>query len=198
MLTYMIKAVIFDCFGVLLQRDGHESYKTLKDKDVQHRINRLEKDADLGEITEKEFNRRVAELTDTTPAKVLAETTKYQRNEDLLQFVDQLRDTLKVSMLTNVSSHTISRFFTKDELKNMFDDVVVSSEVGLVKPDPEIFALAARRLALRPEECIFVDDTALNCKAAAESGIQGIAYMGNTHTIKTINMLLAYDQSSNL
>jgi HAD superfamily hydrolase (TIGR01549 family) len=99
-------------------------------------------------------------------------------------------------MLTNVSKETLLRFFTTDELQNMFDDVVISSEVGLVKPDPEIFALAARRLALRPEECIFIDDTAINCLAAAQSGIQAVAYLGNKHTIKTIKMLLAYDKSS--
>ena len=192
----MIKAIIFDCFGVLLQREGYEFYKSHPDKEVQRHINRLEKQADLGEISEKEFNRQVAELTESTPRQVLAETTAYERNQELLNLVHELRADYKVSLLSNVSRDTISRFFTDDERRTLFDDVVISSEVGLVKPDPDIFALAARRLALRPEECIFVDDTSLNCKAAAESGIQGVVYLGNTHTIKTIKTLLAYDKSN--
>lgn len=192
----MIKAIIFDCFGVLLQREGYEYYKSHPDKEVQRQINKLEKQADLGEISEKEFNQQVAKLTDSTAKQVLAETTAYKRNQELLNFVHELREDYKVSLLSNVSKDTISRFFTADERRSFFDDVVISSEVGLVKPDPEIFALAARRLALRPEECIFIDDTSLNCKAAAESGIQGVAYLGNKHTIKTIKMLLAYDQNA--
>ncbi len=193
----MIKAIIFDCFGVLLQRDGHEFYKLLTSKEKQKQINKLETQADLGEISEKDFNRQVAELSDSTPAKVLAETTIYARNQEMLNFAHEMRGRkYKVSVLTNVSKDTISRFFTADEQRNLFDDMVISSEVGLVKPDPEIFALAARRLALKPEECIFVDDTASNCSAAAESGIKAVAYLGNTHTIKTIQMLIAYDQNA--
>lgn len=193
----MIKAIIFDCFGVLLQRDGHEFYKLVASKEKQKQINKLEIQADLGEISEKEFNKQVAELADSTPAKVLAETTMYTRNQEMLNFIHEMRERkFKVSVLTNVSKDTIGRFFTVDEQRNLFDDVVISSEVGLVKPDPEIFALAARRLALQPEECIFVDDTASNCRAAAESGIKAVAYMGNTHTIKTIQMLIAYDQNA--
>lgn len=190
----MIKAIIFDCFGVLLQREGHEFYKTVKNKETQKQINKLEIQADLGEISEDEFNEQVAELTHTTPAKVQAETSKYDRNQELLNFIHEMRENkYKISVLTNVSKDTISRFFTSDEQRNLFDDVVISSEVGLVKPDAEIFTLAARRLALSPGECVFVDDTAANCRAAAEAGIQAVAYMGNTHTIKTLKMLISYE-----
>jgi epoxide hydrolase-like predicted phosphatase len=191
----MIKAIIFDCFGVLLQREGHEFYKSNSNKDTQKQISRLEKQADLGKISEKEFNKTVADLTLTTPAKVRAETMQYTRNQELLNFAEELRDKYKVSILTNVSRDTIGHFFTLDEQKHMFDDVVISSEVGMVKPDPEIFALAARRLALRPEECVFIDDTAINCQAAAESGIKAIVYLGNKHTIKTLKTLMAFDQA---
>ncbi len=193
----MIKAIIFDCFGVLLQREGHEFYKSNPDKEILKQVIKLEVQADLGEITEKEFNTQVAELVGTTAAKVRAETTQYARNQELLNFAEELSSEYKVSVLTNVSRDTIGHFFSSDEQKNMFDDMVISSEVGMVKPDPEIFALAARRLALRPQECIFIDDTAINCQAAAESGIKAVVYLGNKHTIKTVKTLIAYDQSNN-
>ncbi len=190
----MIKAIIFDCFGVLVQREGHEFYKSAKDKATQHKITDLEREADLGGISEEEFNKKVAELTGSTPAEVAAETSKYRHNQELLDFAQTLRKNYKVSIITNVSKGTLKRFFTDDELNRLFDDVVISSEVGLVKPDPEIFSLAGRRLALRPEECIFIDDTAINCLAASQSGIKAIAYLGNSHTIKMINVLLAYEK----
>lgn len=190
----MIKAIIFDCFGVILQRPGHEFYKTVEDRELQKQIDKLEDQADVGEITEDEFNEQVAKLTGSTPAKVAAETSIYERNQELLNFVAELRGEYKVSLLTNVSKDTISRFFSEDERRDLFDDVLVSSEVGLVKPDPEIFALAARRLALRPEECVFIDDTAKNCEAAAKCGIKAIAYMGNKHTMRMVKQFLFEEQ----
>ncbi len=191
----MIKAIIFDCFGVLLQRQGHESYKSGHDRAVQQQIDDLEREADLGAINEEEFNTKVAKLTGATPERIKDETTLYHRNQELLDYVAELRSEYKVSVLTNVSKDAIGRFFDADEQKRMFDDIVISSEVGLVKPDPEIFALAARRLALRPEECIFIDDTAINCLAAAQSGIKAIAYLGNKHTIKMVRTFLAYENN---
>ncbi|MFZ1324378.1 MAG: HAD-IA family hydrolase [Candidatus Saccharimonadales bacterium] len=191
----MIKAIIFDCFGVLLQRQGHESYKSGHDRAVQQQIDDLEREADLGAINEEEFNTKVAKLTGSTPGRISDETTLYHRNQELLDYVAELRSEYKVSVLTNVSKDAIGRFFDADEQKRMFDDIVISSEVGLVKPDPEIFALAARRLALRPEECIFIDDTAINCLAAAQSGIKAIAYLGNKHTIKMVRTFLAYENN---
>ena len=58
----------------------------------------------------------------------------------------------------------------------LFDDVVVSAEVGLAKPDPEVFRLAARRLGLPPAECVFVDDWDVNVGAAREVGMAAILY----------------------
>jgi epoxide hydrolase-like predicted phosphatase len=56
----------------------------------------------------------------------------------------------------------------------MFDDIVISGEVGLRKPEPEIFHLAADRIGLRPEECVFIDDLELNVDGARALGMTGI------------------------
>ena len=61
-------------------------------------------------------------------------------------------------------------------LSDLFDDVVVSAEVGLAKPDPEVFRLAARRLGVPPEACVFVDDWEVNVAAAREVGMAAVHF----------------------
>lgn len=58
----------------------------------------------------------------------------------------------------------------------VFADIVVSGFVGLIKPDPRIFALALERFGRRPKECTFVDDRTENVAAAAALGIDGVVF----------------------
>ena len=62
--------------------------------------------------------------------------------------------------------------------KDYFDDMVLSSEVGYVKPDHEIFELAAERLSLTPYDCVFIDDRARFCSAAETVGMHALLYKG--------------------
>lgn len=60
-----------------------------------------------------------------------------------------------------------------------FDDVVISAEVGLRKPDPAIFRLAAERLDVPASGCVFVDDLDLNVVAARELGMTAVHHDGD-------------------
>jgi HAD superfamily hydrolase (TIGR01509 family) len=59
-----------------------------------------------------------------------------------------------------------------------FDDVIVSAEVGMVKPDLEIFRLAAKRLGVEPSGCIFIDDIKSFIEASERVGMTGKVYEG--------------------
>ncbi len=62
----------------------------------------------------------------------------------------------------------------------LFDIAVVSGEVGLIKPDPEIFRLLCRRAATTPERAIFIDDMPVNVAAAAALGFDAIRFDSGT------------------
>jgi HAD superfamily hydrolase (TIGR01509 family) len=72
--------------------------------------------------------------------------------------------------LTNMSPETSEGTFAMSPAFARLKDVVVSGEVGLMKPDPRIFALAAERAGLAPAELLFVDDSKRNTDAAAALG----------------------------
>ena len=61
-----------------------------------------------------------------------------------------------------------------------FDDYVLSYELKLLKPDPAIYAEAARRAGCAPCECVFIDDMEVNVKGAVEAGLAGILYRPET------------------
>lgn len=68
--------------------------------------------------------------------------------------------------------------------------MVISGGVGLRKPDPEIYALAAERLRLPPEQILFVDDLAPNVRAAAAAGMVGIQHTDGASTVDELEILL--------
>ncbi|GAA1255747.1 hypothetical protein GCM10009609_18700 [Pseudonocardia aurantiaca] len=75
----------------------------------------------------------------------------------------------------------------------LFDDVVLSFQVAMRKPSPEIFALALDCSGTRPEETVFVDDLAGNCEGARNSGWTAIHFTDTTTAIAELDALLATD-----
>ncbi|HXD58050.1 MAG TPA: HAD family phosphatase [Thermoleophilaceae bacterium] len=76
------------------------------------------------------------------------------------------------------------------ELGGIFDELVISGEVGLHKPDPAIFELTCGRLGVVPSECVFVDDLRENCAAAEELGMTAILHRGADSTLPELERLL--------
>lgn len=72
----------------------------------------------------------------------------------------------------------------------LFDEVVISAEVGLRKPQPEIYVLAAERLQAEPRECVFVDDFKVNAEGARAVGMRGIQHRNADETIPQLEEFL--------
>ena len=78
----------------------------------------------------------------------------------------------------------------------LFDQMVISGEVGLHKPEPEIYHLAAERLGVTPEECVFVDDLRENCEGAEAVGMTAILHRGADRTVPELERLLGLTLAS--
>jgi epoxide hydrolase-like predicted phosphatase len=84
--------------------------------------------------------------------------------------VDAVRQIRASELLTGLVSNSWSTgHYDRKLLAELFDVVVISAEVGLHKPQPEIYLLATERLEVEPAECIFVDDLKENCEGAGRS-----------------------------
>lgn len=93
-----------------------------------------------------------------------------------IALVRALRPAYRCSVLSNADISLRDRLNGELELDSYFDDIVVSAEVGMAKPRPEIFRLAADRLGLPPEACVFVDDWDKNVDAARVVGMQAVLH----------------------
>jgi epoxide hydrolase-like predicted phosphatase len=91
---------------------------------------------------------------------------------------------------TALLSNSWGNDYPREGWPEMFDVTVISGEVGMRKPDPEIYLLTARKLGLEPSGCVFVDDLMANVRAAVELGMVGIHHVSAQQTIEELEALL--------
>lgn len=80
--------------------------------------------------------------------------------------------------------------YPRERLAAVMDVVVISAEVGMRKPDPEIFALTTGKLGVAPEVCVFVDDHPGHLKAANEAGMATVLHREPAQSIAELETLL--------
>jgi epoxide hydrolase-like predicted phosphatase len=98
--------------------------------------------------------------------------------------VDAVREIRAGGLLTGLVSNSWSTaHYDRDLLAELFDAVVISAEVGMHKPQPEIYRLAAERLEVDPAECVFVDDLRENCEGAEAVGMTAVRHRSAPETI---------------
>jgi putative hydrolase of the HAD superfamily len=96
--------------------------------------------------------------------------------ETTIALARALRGSYRLGILSNNDLTLRERLTNGLGIAELFDDVVCSAEVGCAKPEPEIYALAARRLRVPPGACVFVDDAEANVSAAVAAGMRGVLY----------------------
>jgi FMN phosphatase YigB (HAD superfamily) len=174
----MIRAIIFDCFGVFYpdpvfayMRDPHSPPETAR------ALHELDWQAARGNLTKVGFVEQAAALLHLSPT--IIEQRFFQgrdRNQALLGYVQNLRPQYKIALLSNIGGDMMEGFFTSAEREQLFDTTVLSGDVGIAKPDQEIFALTCRRLGVTLLEAVMIDDVESNCEATRSFGMQAIGY----------------------
>lgn len=171
----MIKAIIFDFYGVIRTDEYHNWLR-------HHRVNANEtrssnNDLGLGKISVDQFFSELSRISGIDAAKIKEEFhSNSSLNEGLLTLILKLKDKYKLAILSNASSSYIRDVLKNAGLYDLFDEVIISSEVGYLKPSPEIFNHTLDKLAVKPEETVFIDDNQRFVEAASEIGINSICY----------------------
>ena len=96
--------------------------------------------------------------------------------EPNLDLVRDLRGSHKLAILSNADRSLRGRLEGGLGIHHLFDAIVCSAEVGMAKPEPAIYTLAAERLGLEARECVFVDDLDTNVEAARQVGMQAVRF----------------------
>lgn len=190
----MIKAIIFDCFGVLLG-NAYKIHLAEVERDDPERaaeIRAINHASDMGILARGESSKLISELFGMEVEDFLAEQDQLEvPNRELLDFIATLKPRFKVGMLSNINTRDrLGIRFVPGQLDEHFDTIVASGDEGFVKPQPEIYEIAAIRLGVQPSECLFIDDIAEFCNGARAVGMQAIQFISTNQAIADINALI--------
>lgn len=172
----MIRALIFDCFGVLYHGSlGH--LRQLLPPDRRQELTDLSMSSDYGYISREEYFARASEITGISATELQAITARQHiRNDALMEYLKSMKSHYKIGLLSNVGSNVMDNLFSPAEQAELFDAVVLSSDIGMIKPNPDIFEFTASKLGVLPEECIMIDDLLINIEGARQVGMKGVVY----------------------
>lgn len=175
----MAKAVIFDFFGVIV----NDALQVICDElaarnpEACAEAKDVIKAANHGLMSPVESNRRLAGLLGVSVEEFRHRKTDGEmRNQAVLDCIRQLKGHYKTAVLTNATAGSLERRFTPKELRELFDEQVVSADIGYMKPEPQAYSITAQRLGVAPEQCVFVDDRDGFCDAARATGMQAVHY----------------------
>ncbi|HZB50388.1 MAG TPA: HAD family phosphatase [Mycobacteriales bacterium] len=150
-------------------------------------------DLETGRISTADFERLLAaELAGpdgVVPAHKGILTRMFAGFRPDVGMLDVVRKTRAAGIRTGLLSNSWGFDYPREGWDALFDIVVISGEVGLRKPDPEIYALAADRLGLPPEAIVFVDDLGPNVGAATEAGMVGVRHSALEQTVEELERL---------
>ena len=196
----MIKAIIFDLGGVLIDVDMNRCFHNIKALGVD--VDSLTKTSSesnapvstvcegvtisgalheyqIGKIPTDKFITMIQQISTpgTTRQQVLdawnsclLTLPKYK-----LDFVKQLRNEGYATYLLSNTNDAHWKYILEtsfpEPAENYFDKLFLSQEMGMAKPNPEIYAEVLRQISTPADECLFIDDSSANCKAAETLGI---------------------------
>jgi 2-haloacid dehalogenase len=182
--------IVFDLGGVLIDWNPRHLYRKLFDDEAKMEWFLAEvchaawnEEQDRG----RAFAAAIEEAAARHPDHRLLIAAYFERWDEMLagpiegsvRVLEELKDAgCELHALTNWSAETFP--FARDRFAFLewFEGILVSADVGLIKPDPAIFRLLLERIGREPAECVYIDDNARNVAAAAALGLDAIAFQG--------------------
>ena len=152
-------------------------------------------DFETGRITDEEFAAAFATRLSEISGKEVSPERLVQRifsgleiEEDMMTAVERARaEGFKTGLLSNSWGMGL---YPRERIDGLFHSVVISGEVGMRKPDAEIFHLASDKLGISPDRSVFVDDHPGHLKAAVELGMTTVLHRTPAETIDELEGLL--------
>ncbi|HEV3474026.1 MAG TPA: HAD family phosphatase [Actinomycetota bacterium] len=187
-----------DAFRAFCEREGIqwerleatmiEAYRDVRPDSVVARV-------ETGHSDREEFERFLAEaLSEGRDSPLDAQDLIVRMLADI-RMDDDMVEAVRTARRRGVRTGLLSNswgvdYYPRDLLAELFEEVVISGEVGMRKPDPEVFRSAAGGLGLPPEACVFVDDIRANVEASERVGMRGVLHERAAETIPTLEELL--------
>jgi len=195
-----IDNIIFDIGGVILHVDFMPAIEALADEsrlEPDHVMREIFaspelKDYDRGRIGPEDFFRALR-----TRLKVAMDAQKMRRlwddifreNTPVADVIRAWHGTRPMFLISNTCQSHVEQFEKQFDLFGLFKDRVYSCDVGLLKPDAEIYRLAIRKFGVEPSRTLFIDDKPENVDGAREAGLQAIHFKRHEEFLEKVRSL---------
>lgn len=185
----MYKAVIFDFFGVIHSDpanrwfQNHSLEQTGEFADVFKQV-------DYDMINMDQAYEKLSRLSGQSVEdikQIFGQTDMI--DHELIKLIKTLKSQYKIGLLSNAIGNYVREILQENGLTDLFEEIVISGDVRVIKPDPKIFELILDRLGIKPNEAVFIDDIAYNVDAANSLGIKGILFEGTVRLKETLEKL---------
>ena len=181
--------VVFDIGGVLIDWDPRHLYRKLFPVDepaMEHFLaNVCTHEWNRGQDAGRSFAEGARLLKRRHPDKAELIDAYGTRFDEMMpgpipgtvEILAELRDRgTPLYILSNFSAETFPPALERFDFLRWFRDIVISGEVGVIKPDPRIYEITLTRFAIDPHRAVYIDDVAANAEAARPFGIHGIHF----------------------
>ena len=199
-----IKAVIFDMGGVLIRTEDHGPRtalglrfgKTYSQMDELVFGVKSSQQASVGAISTAEHRRAVMRsfgLPETEAATQEFFDAFFGgdvADQEMVCDIAALRPQYVTAILSNAWDDLRSVLEEKWQITYAFDEIFISAEMGIAKPDPKIYKMVLEKLGFAPEETVFVDDFIENIEAAQKLGMHGIHFQSKAQAMGELQKLL--------
>lgn len=196
-----IKAVFFDLGGVIVRTEFQAPRQQLAeklgmeyddlDKLVFHSDSGMR--ASMGEIPVDEHWASVIKRLKRPDSELAAIRDEFFAGDivdrTLIEYIRSLRGKYKTGLISNAWSD-LRDFVVREKFDDAFDKMIISAEVGAMKPEPKIFQIALEHFGVKPKEAIFVDDFIENIEGCEKAGMKGIHFKDAESTLKQLKKLL--------
>jgi putative hydrolase of the HAD superfamily len=184
---------VFDSFREFCVAEGLEPDAIMRLLREDPRAIVLVRALETGEISEHEFGERFGELLGVDERAGLVDRMFGGVRPDEAMLA-ALRRARAAGIRTGLISNSMGAGrYDRSTFPELFDGVVISGDVGMHKPQPEIFLLGAERAGVAAEECVFVDDLRQNCEGAEAVGMTAVLHRGADRTVPALERLLGVE-----
>jgi putative hydrolase of the HAD superfamily len=194
--------VIWDLGGVLVRTENYAPRRALASRfgmtlgEIEDFVFHGESGdrAQRGEISLEQHWENQRKKLGLSPVEMQAFREQFWQGDrldtDLVAYIRQLRQSYKTGLLSNAFSD-LRRVVTEVlDFADAFDEMIISAEVGLVKPDPRIYQLALDRLGAAPEAAVFIDDFLRNVEGARAVNMRAIHFSNPQQARRELENLL--------
>ena len=196
-----IRAVFFDFGGVIMRTEYQSPRQKLAERfnmdydEIDRAVfgSDSARRASLGEITEDAHWSEVLKRFKQPASQMQVFRNSFFGGDvidhNLVEYIRSLRGRYHTGMISNAWSG-LREFITKQNLIDIFDTVIISAEVGVVKPSARIYEVALEQAKVGANEAVFVDDMSVNIEACGKVGMKGVLFNDPEESLSRLNHLL--------